>query len=174
MSARHALLFLGGRSVSGSDLYWDPFDRDIAKDPYPTYARMRAAAPVYHNERHDFYALSRCEDVDRALTDWKTFSSSRGPILEVIKANIEIPPGTLLMEDPPAHDIHRSLLPRGFPPRRVASLAMRSRGFAPAGMGASAPQIRDFCVRSLARLADVERFDLMTEFANEVPMRVIG
>ena len=78
-------------------LYWDPFDREIAADPYPTYRRMREEAPLYHNDKHDFFALSRSEDVQRGLTDWPTLSSSRGPILEIIKANIEIPPGTLLM-----------------------------------------------------------------------------
>lgn len=140
-------------------VYWDPFDQGIAKDPYPVYARLRAEAPLYYNERHDFYALTHFKDVDRALTDWRTFSSARGPILEVIKANIEIPPGTLLMEDPPAHDIHRSLLSRVFTPRRVASLE---------------PQIREFCTRSLDRLVGLDTFDVMTEFANEVPMRVIG
>lgn len=144
---------------SDGAVYWDPFDREIAKDPYPIYARMRAEAPLYYNDRHDFYSLSRCDDVDRGLTDWKTFSSSRGPILEIIKANIEIPPGTLLMEDPPIHDIHRSLLARVFTPRRVASIE---------------PQIRDFCVRCLDPLVGMDRFDLMAEFANEVPMRVIG
>lgn len=142
-----------------SPVYWDPFDRDIARDPYPVYARMRAESPLYYNDRHDFYALSHWDDIDRGLRDWATLSSSRGPILEVIKANIEIPPGTLLMEDPPIHDIHRSLLARVFTPRRVSSLE---------------PEIRDFCVRCLDRLAGVESFDMMAEFANEVPMRVIG
>jgi cytochrome P450 len=146
--------------VSGdSPVYWDPFDREIARDPYPIYRRLRAEAPLYYNDRHDFYALSRWDDIDRSLTDWKTFSSARGPILEVIKANIEIPPGTLLMEDPPAHDIHRGLLSRVFTPRRVLALE---------------PQIRDFCTRSLDRLIGARSFDLMADFANEVPMRVIG
>ncbi|MFF3569969.1 cytochrome P450 [Nocardia jiangxiensis] len=140
-------------------VYWDPFDRDIAGDPYPVYERLRAEAPLYYNDRHDFYALSKHDDIDRALLDWQTFSSSRGPILEIIKAGIEIPPGTLLMEDPPAHDIHRSLLVRVFTPRRVLSLE---------------PKIRQMCTRSLERLAGQDHFDLMTEFANEVPMRVIG
>ncbi len=140
-------------------VYWDPWDRDIAGDPYPVYRRLRAEAPLYYDERHDFYALSRHDDIDRALLDWKTFSSSRGPILEIIKAGVEIPPGTLLMEDPPAHDIHRSLLVRVFTPRRVLSLE---------------PRIRQMCIRSLRRLAGLDHFDLMTAFANEVPMRVIG
>jgi cytochrome P450 len=141
------------------ELYWDPFDRSIADDPYPIYERMRAEAPVYYNDRHDFYALTRADDVERALTDWRTFSSARGPILEVIKANIEIPPGTLLMEDPPAHDIHRKLLSRVFTPRRVSSLE---------------PEIRAFCIRCLDRLGDTQDVEVMKEFANEVPMRVIG
>lgn len=144
---------------SDGPVYWDPFDREIAVDPYPIYTRMRAEEPLYYNDRHDFYALCRCDDVDRGLTDWKTFSSSRGPILEVIKANIAIPPGTLLMEDPPIHDIHRSLLARVFTPRRVASIE---------------PQIRAFCIRCLDPLVGMDRFDLMADFANEVPMRVIG
>ena len=142
-----------------SPVYWDPFDRDIARDPYPVYQRLRAEAPLYYNDRHDFYAVSRAVDVDSALADWKTFSSSRGPILEIIKAGIEIPPGTLLMEDPPAHDLHRALLARVFTPRRISSLE---------------PQIRALCTRSLDRLAGAGSFDFMTEFANEVPMRVIG
>jgi cytochrome P450 len=140
-------------------VYWDPFDHQIASDPYPVYRRLRSQAPLYYNDRHDFYAVSRADDVDRALADWQTFSSSRGPILEIIKAGIEIPPGTLLMEDPPAHDTHRALLARVFTPRRVSSLE---------------PQIRDFCVRSLDQLAGAGSFDFMAQFATEVPMRVIG
>jgi cytochrome P450 len=142
-----------------SPVYWDPFDPGIARDPYPVYQRLRAEAPLYYNDKHDFYALSRFEDIDRAAMDWKTFSSARGPILEIIKANIEIPPGTLLMEDPPAHDVHRALLSRVFTPKRVVALE---------------PQIRDYCIRSLDRLVGLDRFDLMAAFANEVPMRVIG
>ena len=142
-----------------STVYWDPFDREIASDPYPTYERMRTETPLYYNEKHDFFALSHWDDIDRGLRDWATLSSSRGPILEVIKANIPIPPGTLLMEDPPVHDIHRALLARVFTPRRVSSLE---------------PEIRDYCIRCLDRLEGADGFELMTSFANEVPMRVIG
>lgn len=150
----------GGTTVSSSgQVYWDPFSREIAADPYPAYERLRAKAPLWYNEKHDFYTLSRWDDVDAGLKDWSTFSSSRGPILEVIKANVEIPPGTLLMEDPPIHDLHRKLLSRVFTPRRVASLE---------------PEIRDYCKRCIDELDGVDSFDVMARFANEVPMRVIG
>ncbi|EFC85291.1 cytochrome P450 [Parafrankia sp. EUN1f] len=142
-----------------SPVYWDPFDREIARDPYPVYRRLRAEAPLWYNDRHDFWVLSRWDDVNGGLVDWATYSSAKGPILEVIKADIEIPPGTLLMEDPPIHDIYRRLLARVFTPRRVLALE---------------PEIREYCVRCLDRLDGADRFDLMTEFANEVPMRVIG
>ena len=59
-------------------LYWDPYDARFADDPWPVFNRIREEAPLYYNEKHDFYALSRYADVERALTDWETFSSSRG------------------------------------------------------------------------------------------------
>ena len=95
-----------------TDVYYDPYDREIDADPYPVYARLREEAPLYYNEEHDFYAVSRFEDVQRGLLDRQIFSSARGSVLEFIKANIEIPPGIVIFEDPPLHDVHRgSALP---------------------------------------------------------------
>ncbi|OHV04344.1 Putative cytochrome P450 123 [Mycobacterium talmoniae] len=48
------------------DLYYDPFDFDIDDDPYPVWRRMREEAPLYYNERHDFYALSGGQGGERA------------------------------------------------------------------------------------------------------------
>ena len=78
--------------------------------------RLREESPLYYNEQYDFYALSRFADVNKALVDHETFSSARGAIVELIKANIEIPSGALIFEDPPIHDIHRKLLARMFTP----------------------------------------------------------
>src|SRR5262244_3342165 len=96
--------------VSATDLYYDPYDVEIFADPYPVFRRLREEAPLYYNERHDFYAVSRFADVERGLVDRETFISGRGAILELIKANIKIPPGVLLFEDPPVHTVHRGLL----------------------------------------------------------------
>jgi cytochrome P450 len=140
-------------------LYWDPYDSRFTIDPWPVFNRIRAEAPLYYNEPHDFYALSRFADVERTLTDTATFSSSRGSILELIKMNAEMPPGTLIFEDPPIHNIHRQLLAGVFSPRRVAELE---------------PQIREFCARSLDPLVGEKRFDLIEALSLEMPMRVIG
>lgn len=140
-------------------VYWDPFDAALARDPYPVYARLREEAPLYYNERHDFYAVSRYADCQRGLADWQTYSSARGDILEIIQADIELPPGTLIFEDPPVHDIHRRLLARVFTPRRIAQLE---------------PKIRAYCERVLEPVTGADRFDLVAAVGAEMPMRVIG
>jgi cytochrome P450 len=138
---------------------WDPYDPKFTRDPYPTFRRLREEAPLYYNEPHDFYAVSRYADIASGLPDWQTFSSARGGILELIKMNIEIPPGTLIFEDPEIHDIHRRLLVRVFSPRRIAELE---------------PKVRDFCVRTLDPLVGAGAFDLVASVSAEMPMRVIG
>ena len=90
--------------------YYDPYDAEIDADPYPVWKRLRDEAPLYYNEEHDFFAVTRYEDCERGLVDAKKYISGKGGILELIKADIELPPGTLIFEDPPAHTAHRSLL----------------------------------------------------------------
>ena len=51
-------------TTTDPDLYYDPFDFDIDTDPYPIWRRLREERPLYYNERYDFYALSRFEDVE--------------------------------------------------------------------------------------------------------------
>ena len=102
--------------VKAIDLYYDPFDFDIDDDPYPVWKRMREEAPLYHNEKYNFYALSRYDDVARELPNWDTYRSGRGTTADILFNNIEIPPGILLFEDPPLHDLHRRLLSRVFTP----------------------------------------------------------
>jgi cytochrome P450 len=144
---------------AASDVYYDPYDVEINSDPYPAFRQLREKAPLYYNEQHDFYALSRFADVDQALVDYQTFSSARGVILELIKANINIPPGMLLFEDPPVHDIHRKLLARMFTPRKIGDLE---------------PKIREFCTQSLDPLVGTGRFDFVADLGARMPMRVIS
>jgi cytochrome P450 len=145
--------------VDSGPPYWDPYDGRLAADPWPLFNRIREEAPLYYNEPHDFYAVSRYADVERALTDTGTYSSARGVMLELIKADMEIPPGTLIMEDPPVHNIRRQLLATVFSPRRVAALE---------------PRIREYCAACLDPLVGESRFDLIEKLGLEMPMRVIG
>ena len=67
-----------------TDLYWDPFDTDIDRDPYEIWRRMRDEAPLYRNDRFDFWALSRYDDVEAAHRDPATYSSAHGTVLEMM------------------------------------------------------------------------------------------
>lgn len=146
-------------TVSDAPVYYDPYDIAINADPYPVYHRLQEEAPIYYNERHDFWVLSRHTDVEKALLEWQTFSSSRSDILDIIKANIQLPGGVLLFEDPPEHTILRGVMSRVFTPRRVAKLE---------------DQIREFAGRCLDPLVGSRGFDVITEFGAMLPMRVIG
>src|SRR5882757_9475691 len=138
---------------------YDPYDFDVDADPYPIWNRLRDEAPLYYNEQYDFYAVSRFEDVERCSIDWRTYRSGKGSVLEMIKLGVEIPPGSILFEDPPSHDIHRSLLSRVFTPRRIAELE---------------PKVREFCARSLDPLVGEGGFDFIADLGAQMPMRTIG
>ena len=96
-------------ATAAHDLYWDPWDYDLHADSHPTWRRMREEAPLYRNEQHDFWALTRFQDVLEALVDWKTYSSAQGDIVELIRGGVPESSRSLIFEDPPDHDIHRQM-----------------------------------------------------------------
>ncbi|MDO3634159.1 cytochrome P450 [Mycolicibacterium arseniciresistens] len=141
------------------ELYYDPWNIELNADPYPMLGRLREEAPLYYNAEHDFFALSRFDDVNRGLVDHLTFSSARGAVLEIIKSGMEIPPGLLVFEDPPIHDIHRNLLSRAFTPRKINALE---------------PKIREFTQRCLDLVSASSGFDFVKQLGAVMPMRVVG
>jgi len=144
---------------SEADLYYDPFDIHIDVDPHPVWHRMRDEAPLWYNEKHDFFALSRWDDVEAGLKNWETFRSGKGSTLEIIKANIDIPPGIILFEDPPVHDVHRALMSRVFTPKKMNALE---------------GDVREFCARALDPLMGSGGFDFVRDLGAFMPMRTIG
>jgi len=142
-----------------SDVYYDPYDVAINADPYPVFRRLREEAPLYHNDVHDFFALSRFDDVEKALNDRETYISGRGAIIELIKANLTFPPGVIIFEDPPVHTVHRGLMSRVFTPRKMNALEGK---------------IREFCARSLDPIVGSGRFDFVADLGAQMPMRTIG
>jgi len=142
-----------------TDLYWDPYEVDLNLDPYPLFRRLRDEAPLYYNERYDFYAVSRADDVERAFVDHKRLISGKSDILEYIRAGIDWPQGFFIFEDPPQHTKHRGVLSRVFTPKRMAELE---------------PDVRSLCARCLDPLVGASRFDFVNDFAGLVASGVIG
>ncbi|MGZ7086694.1 MAG: cytochrome P450 [Ilumatobacteraceae bacterium] len=141
------------------DVYYDPFDFAIDDDPYPSWKRLRDEAPLYFNDKYNFYALSRYADVARELPNWETYRSGKGTVLDIILNGIQVPPGVILFEDPPLHDLHRRLLSRVFTPRRMEAIE---------------PLVRQYCTSVLDPLVGSKGFDFIADIGIWVPMRTIG
>jgi cytochrome P450 len=140
------------------DVEFDLYDERFFFDPWPVYQKMRDETPLFYSEKHDFYAVSRWDDVHNVFHDPQTYSSARGGILEVIKMNIEMPSGVLIFEDPPSHSIHRKLVSRLFTPKRIKALE---------------PQLREFCREVLDPLVGQGEFDVIRALSAHLPMRAI-
>ena len=145
--------------MTDDELYYDSYDVDIDADPYPVYKRLRDGAPLYHNDRLDFWGLSRFADVEGALKDVRRLSSAKGDILEVVKADPTMPPGVFINEDPPEHTMHRALVSRAFTPGRMKKLET---------------QIRSFCAACLDPLDGDDRFDFVLDLGAQMPLKAIG
>jgi cytochrome P450 len=142
--------------VSGTQVSYDPFDYRIHEDPYPTYAWLREHAPVYFNERRNFWALSRHVDVKEALRDPGRFSSRNGISLEPELWGPHAPKTSLFLAmDPPDHGACRSVVAGVFTPRRIAAIEPRTRELARA---------------RLEPLREQRRFDFAADYAG-IPAR---
>jgi cytochrome P450 len=140
------------------DIYWDPFDIDIDSDPHDIWRVMRDAAPVYRNDRYDFWALTRFDDILVASKDHSRLLSGHGTTLELMTSE-PMNSGMILTMDPPEHDQLRRLVSRAFTVGRVGTLES---------------QIRHCCIELLDPLVGTGGFDYVRQFAAIVPSLVIA
>lgn len=138
------------------ELVFDPVSQDYFDNPYEIYRRMRDEAPLYYDERQDFYALTRHEDVAAALKDHEAFSSSRGCDLAMVRSE-EPPQKSIIFMDPPEHRHMRSLLNKAFTPRAIQS---------------QRETITELVDHYLAQ-ADPDHFDVVQDFSGPFPVEVI-
>ena len=139
------------------ELEYDPFSYELDRDPYPVYRRLQDEAPAYFNQRLGFWALTRFDDVHRALVDWKTYSSAEGTVLELMGS--ELSDTMIIFMDPPKQTRYRNLVSKVFTPGRIGELE---------------PEIRRIAVGYLDGLDGREGFDVVAEFTAKLPMDVIS
>ncbi len=141
-------------------LTFSPYDYQVHEDPYPVYARLRAEAPLYRNEELDFWALSRHADVSAAFRDPARFSSANGVSLDPSAwGPYAHKTMSFLALDPPRHTRMRTLVSKGFTPRRVRDLEQH---------------IRELARHHLATAVARGEFDFVADFAGLLPMDVIS
>lgn len=137
-------------------LEFDPVSQEYFDNPYEIYRRMRDEAPLYYDEREDFYALTRHADVAAALKDHESFSSSRGCDLAMVRSE-EGPQKSIIFMDPPDHRHMRSLLNKAFTPRAIQS---------------QRETIVELVERYLGRV-NPDHFDVVQDFSAPFPVEVI-
>ena len=134
---------------------YNPFSPAVAENPYPTYRWLRDEAPVYHNPKIGFYALSRFEDVLAAHLDTKAFISSRGVTIEGLDQGQDL----LINKDDPQHNVHRKLVSRMFTPRAIGDLE---------------PAVRSISADMLEAAREQNELDIVHDFSAALPMLVIA
>jgi cytochrome P450 len=139
---------------------YSPYDYAIHEDPYPTYARLRAEAPLYRNDELGFWALSRHDDVTAAFRDTTRFSNADGVSLDPSASGPEAHRTmSFLAMDPPRHGHMRALVSRGFTPRRVADME---------------PRIRAITRQHLEPALAQPELDFVADLAGKLPMDVVS
>lgn len=141
-----------------------PTDPDFLHDPYPTYARLRAEAPLFFHEPWGKWVVTRHEDISALLRDRRL-----GRVLENVKvrSNPEhaafdaVQEGSLLELEPPDHTRIRTAVQDAFTPKHVRALEGK---------------IARLCDALAADLAARRsgRADLLTDFAEPIPVTVIA
>jgi cytochrome P450 len=148
--------------------HFDPFAPGFTDDPYPQYAALRAAAPVYQHPM-GFWLLTGYEDVAwllRAGMSVEDRNVAQGPFRELRDQlygdgpDAERTTGlSMLDRDPPDHTRLRRLVSKAFTPRAVQALT---------------PRITELVDGMLDTAQDAGRVDLVDALAFPLPFAVIA
>ncbi|MDT7579136.1 MAG: vitamin 1,25-hydroxylase [Pseudonocardiales bacterium] len=139
------------------ELFGDAFWRD----PYPTFALLRAEAPVRRVDLADgpVWLVTRYDDVRAALGDPRLSKNWRYLLPPEARATA---PGDqdpmMLLRDPPDHTRLRTLVSRSFTARRIAALR---------------PRVAEIAAELLDAVPVDAPFDLMAHYAFPLPVQVI-
>jgi cytochrome P450 len=144
-----------------------PFDDPYLADPYPFFARARAATPVFYSPELDYHVVTRYHDIRHILQTPRLFSAANtlAPLQPICPAAGRLlaeggfrPVATLTNSDPPGHSRLRRLTNVAFTPRRVAAME---------------PFVRELTRRFLEQRRSSGRADLVGELAWDLPALVV-
>jgi cytochrome P450 len=139
------------------DFDFDPFDPKFFHNPYPSYSIMRRDHPVFKKEVPNYrvwphyWMITRAADVNDALSDWKTYSSEGGTLVDT---DVSLLPPNMFHMDPPRHDELRSILSRVLTPKRIIDLE---------------PQVREYALSLIEPHLASGRLDASTQLAQLIP-----
>ena len=147
-----------------SEVGLDPYNYDFHEDPYPYYKRLRDEAPLYRNAELGVWAVSRHRDVLQGFRNSTTLSNKFGVSLDPASRGPHASKTmSFLAMDDPDHLRLRTLVSKGFTPRRIRELE---------------PRVTEIAVQHLDTMLEQARdgatVDYVDEFAGKLPMDVIS
>jgi pimeloyl-[acyl-carrier protein] synthase len=154
-----ALPSTGSRGTATLDV--DPYGPEMIVDPYPTYARLRVAGPIYLDPPGMWF-LARHADVQQALRDPRFGRAGFGAVAEAAFGPGPVQESFsrwMLFMDPPDHTRLRALVTKAFTPRTVERLR---------------PEIQRMVDGLLDPLEERGSFDLIADLAYPLPVMVIS
>lgn len=144
---------------------YDPLSRADLENPYPEFARARNEVPVFFDEKHGFWNVTRQEDVLEVLRNEEIFSSKTAIPMplppEDMREEMSVYPfaSALVFMDNPEHRRNRRMLQGPFVPRRLKSRE---------------PFIRERADQLMQAAVPNGRMDFLGEFALPLALTVIG
>ncbi|HWO31098.1 MAG TPA: cytochrome P450 [Candidatus Acidoferrum sp.] len=146
------------------------FDDDILRDPYPTYARLHEEGPIHYLDVGSKWA------VWSVISHAECSSVAKDPRLSAKRAQ------QMLLPLPLSRQVEFSELARMFslwlifmdPPEHTRLRKLLNKGFSPAAIEALRPQVEAIVDRMLKPLQHGSEVELMGEFANPMPVRIIS
>lgn len=148
-----------------------PFGQQLTRDPYPIYQRMRETGDVLKTS-YGVYIVHRYGDIRQVHGDHAGFSmgaAGAGAMAGSMRGGEARGGGmggqdfmmaqTMLTTDPPDHERLRRVVNRAFTPTSIANLE---------------PRVREIARSLLAPLAKGEPFDIVADFAAQLPTIVIA
>ena len=145
------------------------FDAENMQDPYPLYARLRAAGSVQRFGDSNFYAvcgwdavqeaIARTDDFSSNLTATMVYHPDTDAVTEFQMAPLDDPSHALAVADDPAHLLHRKLLVPHLSAKRIRDIEEFATETADQTLSAALP---------------AGQLEWMGAVANRLPMMVVA
>lgn len=134
---------------------FDPYSPAVDADPFPAYRALRDEYPCYWSKDANMWVLSRYADITQALSNWQTYSSAQGNLMDELPNRAGATLGTT---DPPRHDRLRSLIQYAFTKRNLESLG---------------EPVRALALHQIDELRGAQRFDYVNDFTAKVTAKIL-
>ena len=149
------------RERLSSGVAYNPLSSSLHANPYPKYRQLREKDPVHRSPMLGGWVLTRYDDIDSVLRDWKRFSSGDDSRRRRNQDNHPFAnePPSMLFTDPPDHTRLRGLVSKAFTPRSI---------------GAMGPRVREIVDELLDEIDESGEVDIIDALAFPLPMIVIA